>query len=287
MIKICILLFFSCILCSEDFNSFKKENLKSLVDGYTFTEGPASDGKGNIYFTAPKEKEVVKWSAKSGKSVFFKNEDGLSALYFHKDKFYATQGSQKRVVSLSLKGDLSPVVEKYNSKPFNKPNDLWVSSAGNVYFTDPNYGRKELSQDGEFAYVCTSAGKTERIDAIFKRPNGIIGSKDGKKLYITDAGASKTYIFDLDKNGIPGPQRLFCDIGGDGMTLDCKGNLYIAVPRQKSLVIISRDGKEISRIKEFGCTNVCFGGENGKTLFITAKPGLLSIEMPFKGMFTD
>ena len=280
-----IILSFSFSLMANDFKDFKIENVKTLVEGYKFTEGPAFTGK-EILFTAPREKEIVKWSiTRKTKSVFYKEDVSISALYIQDNQIYATQGELKRVVKIDSQGKVSPLAEKYKGKPFNKPNDLWVSPKGIVYFTDPNYGRKPLSQDGEYSYFVKKDGSVLRIKATFARPNGIIGSKDGKKLFITDAGASKTYVFDLDENGIPGPQKLFTDIGGDGMTLDEKGNLYIAVPRQKSLVVINPQGKEIARIPEFGCTNVCFGGSDGKTLFITRSPGLMSIKMPIKGMF--
>ena len=178
---------------------------------------------------------------------------------------------------------LTQYVEKYNDKLFNNTNDLWVSFKGLVYFTDPNYGQKPLKQEGEFAYYVNLKGEVKRINATFKRPNGIVGTKDGNKLFITDAGASKTYVFDLDENGNPLEQVLFTDIGGDGMALDSKGNLYIAVPRQKCQVVINPEGKEIARIKDFSCTNVCFGGKDMKTLFITSGGCLYSIQMPFKG----
>ena len=265
---------------AEGFSHFKKENLKQLVSGYSFTEGPTFDGK-NIYFTAPRDKKIVKWSIEKQKaSTFYEGENSPGALYFHNSFLFATKNGIMKTPLNSAK--LTQYVEKYNGKLFNNTNDLWASPKGFVYFTDPNYGRKPLKQEGEFAYYVNLKGEVKRINATFKRPNGIIGSKDGKKLFITDAGASKTYVFELDENGNPSEQVLFTDIGGDGMTLDSKGNLYIAVPRQKSLVVINPQGKEIARIKDFGCTNVCFGGKDMKTLFITSG-GLHSIQMPFKG----
>lgn len=267
-------------LQADDFPNFKKENIKTLVDGFKFTEGPAYDGE-SIYFTAPKDKKIIKWSlAKKESSVFYEGENAPGALYYHNSFLYATRnGIMRTPVN---KASLSPVVDKYNGKFFNNTNDLWVSPKAIVYFTDPNYGRKPLKQEGEFAYYVRPKGEVQRIKATFKRPNGIVGTKDGKKLFITDAGDSKTYVFNLDANGKPSKQEIFTDIGGDGMTLDSKGNLYIAVPRQKSLVVINPQGKEIARIKDFGCTNVCFGGKDLKTLFITSG-GLYSIRMPFPG----
>lgn len=258
-------------------NNFKKENLKVVAEGHEFTEGPTLDGEGNILFTSPRLNTIVRHAIENGtNTTFYQGEDPVSALFFRNGKLHATQGDLNRVIEIKSPESFIPVAETFGRAPFNKPNDLWVSPAGHVYFTDPNYGRGPLPQGGEFAYWVTPEGKITRINATFARPNGIVGSEDGKTLFITDAGDSKTYRFELGEDGAPGEQILFTGIGGDGMTLDKHGNLYIAVPRQKALVVIDPNGQEISRISEFGCTNVCFGPE-GKVLYITKAPGLWSL----------
>ena len=259
--------------------NFKKENLKVVAEGHEFTEGPTLDGEGNILFTSPKQGAIVRHVIKDGSNtIFYQGEDPVSALFFRDGKLHATQGDLDRVVEIQSPEKFVPVVETFEDKPFNKPNDLWVSPTGHVYFTDPNYGRGPLPQGGEFAYWVTPEGKISRINATFHRPNGIVGSEDGKTLFITDAGDSKTYRFELGEDGTPGEQVLFTEIGGDGMTLDSFGNLYLGVPRQKALVVIDPEGQEISRISDFGCTNVCFGPE-GKILYITKAPGLWALEV--------
>ena len=274
-----ILLALSLEASADSAENFRKENLELLVEGHEFTEGPTVDGEGNLLFTSPRQKAVVRHSIEGGSdSIFYQGEDSISALFFRKGRLYATQGDLDRVIEIKSPDHLVPIAETFEGKPFNKPNDLWVSPDGHVYFTDPNYGRGPLPQGGEFAYRVTPEGDIHRIDATFERPNGIVGSEDGKQLYITDAAASKTYRFDLDEEGKPGKPTLFTEIGGDGMTLDHLGNLYLAVPRQKALVVIDPSGTEIVRLSDFGCTNVCFGPE-GKTLYITAKPGLWSLKL--------
>ncbi|MEM7391020.1 MAG: SMP-30/gluconolactonase/LRE family protein [Verrucomicrobiota bacterium] len=256
--------------------NFRKENLRPLVEGHSFTEGPTLTENGDLLFTSPKKNAIVRYSiGHQSTSLFYRGEFSVSAL-FQRDALYATQGSRKRVILIQSPDRFVPLADTYKGRPFNKPNDLWVSPAGHVYFTDPNYGRNPLSQDGEFAYMIRQGGEVSRIDATFKRPNGIVGSEDGKTLFITDAGDSKTYKFLLDEKGNPGPQTLFTEIGGDGMTLDRHGNLYLGVPRQKALVVMNPRGREIGRISDFGCTNLCFGPD-GKTLYITRKPGLWAL----------
>lgn len=253
------------------------DNLRVVAEGHVFTEGPTLDDEGNILFTSPRQNSIIRYSIKEGSdSVFYQGDVSVSALFFRDGKLFATQGDLDRVIEIKSPKEFAPIAESFNNQPFNKPNDLWVSPSGHIYFTDPNYGRGPLPQGGEFAYWVTPEGKVHRIEAVFNRPNGIIGSEDGNSLFITDAGDSKTYRFDLSEDGEPGPQELFTEVGGDGMTLDSKGNLYIGVPRQKALVAIDPSGKEIARISDFGCTNVTFGPE-GKILYITRAPGLWAL----------
>lgn len=259
--------------------AFRKDNLKVVVGGHEFTEGPTLDAKGNILFTSPKQNLIVRYSINDQTDTkFYQGEDPVSALFFRNGKLFATQGDLDRVIAIKSPDDFVPIASTFGGKAFNKPNDLWVSPGGHIYFTDPNYGRGPLPQGGEYAYWVTPKGKVHRIDAEFVRPNGIVGSEDGKTLFITDALDSKTYRFSLGEDGAPGEQVLFTDIGGDGMTLDSIGNLYIAVPRQKALVAVNPEGKEIARLSDFGCTNVCFGPE-GKVLYITRAPGLWSLKL--------
>ena len=281
--KLLHLAFLSTLLSSASLSfaieGFERDRVKLVVEGYDFTEGPTIIADGDLLFTAPRDNKVVRYSIPEGESsVFYEGEIGPSALFFREGVLFATHGGAKQVARFNKDGELEALAEEYKGNPFNKPNDLWVSPLGIVYFTDPNYGRQPMTQDGEFAYRVSKEGKVERIDAVFQRPNGIVGSEDGKTLFITDAGASKTYRFELGEDGTPGKQVLFAEIGGDGMTLDHKGNLFLTVPRQKAIVVLNPDGKEIARISDFGCTNCCFGPE-GRILYITKGPGLYALPL--------
>lgn len=281
MNRLCAILFVSLIgfARADVKNALQSENVNVIAEGHDFTEGPALDDQGNILFTSPRQKAIVRYSLTDGSnSLFYEGGDSVSALFFRNGKLYATQGDLDRVIEIKSPDEFVPIAESFDGKPFNKPNDLWVSPSGHIYFTDPDYGRGPLPQGGEFAYWITPDGEVHRIDATFNRPNGIVGSEDGKTLFITDAGDSKTYRFNLGEDGKPGKQELFTDIGGDGMTLDRQGNLYIAVPRQKALVVINPEGEEIARLEDFGCTNVCFGPK-GEILYITRKPGLWALRV--------
>ncbi len=133
------------------------------------------------------------------------------------------------MVSIAPDGDVTMLADKYNDKPFNKPNDLWIDSKGGVYFSDPAYGKKTKKyQDGEHVYYITP----NRKDVIcvindMVRPNGLIGTPDGKTLYVADHGGKKTYKYKINRDGTLSGKELFVSEGSDGMTMDTSGNIYL------------------------------------------------------------
>ncbi len=260
--------------------------VEKLGGGYRFTEGPAVDDKGNVYFTDIPNNRIHRWDAKTRKiTVFLENSGGCNGLFF-KDSttLYACQGNEKRVVAIDLKTKkVTPLAATYGGKPFNKPNDLWIDKKGGVYFTDPNYGGKPLSQDGEHVYYRAADGKVTRVADDFERPNGVIGTADGKTLYVADRNGDKTYVYKINADGTLGSKRLFCKSGSDGMTLDERGNLYIT-PRDSAVHVYSSAGKLVTKIATpKPPSNVCFGGADGKTLFITSRDGVYGVRMNVKG----
>jgi gluconolactonase len=115
-----------------------------------------------------------------------------------------------------------------------------------------------------------------------KMPNGIIGSPDGKLLYVADIGASKTYRYDIQPDGSLTNKKLFCDMGSDGMTIDSEGNVYLS---GMGVTVFDPAGKQIEKIPINGWVgNVCFGGADRRTLFIAASKNLYSIRMRVKGV---
>ena len=171
------------------------------------------------------------------------------------------------------------MADKYEGKPFNSPNDLWIDSKGGIYFTDPRYGpRDNLPQDGEHVY-CLSADRTKLIRVIndMVRPNGVVGTPDGKLLYVADHGSNETYCYKINADGTLSDKKLFARQGSDGMTLDEHGNLYLTA---QAVNVYDPAGKLIQTIElPETPSNVCFGGKNKKTLFITARTSLYSVDM--------
>ena len=182
------------------------------------------------------------------------------------------------------------LVKDYQGKLLNGPNDVWVRPDDGLYFTDPFYKRDywkrgPKEQDGEHVYFLSADRKNLfRVTEDLKQPNGIRGTPDGKLLYVADIKAGKTYVYDIQADGTLSNKRLFCELGSDGMTLDAEGNLYLT---GKGVTIFDRTGKKIEHIEidEPWTANVCFGGKDRHTLFITASKSLYGLRMRVKGAY--
>ena len=256
-----------------------------LAGGFKFTEGPAVAANGDVYFTDIPNNRIHKWSVADKKlSTFAEETNGANGLYFADDgSLYACQGNAKRVVAYTPDGsDTSSLAKRYDGKKFNKPNDLWIDAKGGVYFSDPNYGNKELSQDGLHVYYIQPGGEeVVRVADGFKTPNGLIGTPDGSTLYIADIGGSKIYRYVIQEDGSLKDKKLFCESGSDGMTLDQHGNVYLTSGTVK---VFNPKGEQIADLKfPESPANVVFGGKELKKLYVTARTGFYSLDMEVTG----
>jgi len=260
-------------------------NPVKLAGGFKFTEGPAVAANGDVYFTDIPNNRIHKWAVSEKKlSIFAEESNGANGLYFADDgSLYACQGNAKRVVAYTPDGsDTSSLAKRYDGKKFNKPNDLWIDAKGGVYFSDPNYGNKELSQDGMHVYyIQPGGGDVVRVADGFKTPNGLIGTPDGSMLYIADIGDGKIYRYAIQEDGTLKDRKLFCESGSDGMTLDQHGNVYLTAG---SVKVFSPMGEQIADLKfPERPANVVFGGKELKTLYVTARTGFYSLDMAVTG----
>ena len=174
-----------------------------------------------------------------------------------------------------------------SGKLLNAPNDVWVRTDGGLYFTDPFYKRDywkrgPKEQDKQAVYYLSPEGKLSRVDGDYRQPNGIIGTPDGKTLYVADIGANKTYRYDIESDGALNNRKEFCAQGSDGMTIDEAGNIYLT---GRGVAVYDKSGRKVAQIDvpEGWTANVCFGGKDMKTLFITASKGLYAVKMNVKG----
>lgn len=266
--------------------------VEKLGEGFSFTEGPAVDENGNVYFTDQPNDKIIKWNANNGEIEVFMSEAGRSnGMYFDKKgNLLACADMDNQLWSIDASGQHTVLVHDYKGKRLNGPNDLWIAPDGGIFFTDPLYKRPywerdpEMEQDGEHVYYLSPDRKTLlRVDENLEKPNGIIGTPDGKQLYVADIGADKTYRYDIGKNGKLANKTLFAEMGSDGMTIDQNGNIYLT---GKGVTVFNKKGEQIAHIpiKEHWTANVCFGGSDRRTLFITAMGAVYGLKMNVKGV---
>jgi gluconolactonase len=229
---------------------------------------------------------IHKWSLDGKLSTFRENSGGANGLFVDKKgNLVACEGDGRRLVSIDLiKGNVTVLADKYQDKQFNSPNDLWIDPNGGIYFTDPRYGRRDgMEQDGEHVYYLSPDRKNLiRVINDMVRPNGIIGTPDGKLLYVADHGGNKTYVYTINKDGTLSNKKLFAPEGSDGMTIDNEGNVYLTT---RVVVVYNPDGQKIETIEVPEVpANVCFGGKDKQTLFITARTSLYALRIRVKGV---
>lgn len=255
-----------------------------VQDGFMFTEGPACDAEGNVLFSDVRASRIYRWSL-DGEIALFREETGrANGLFFDPDgNLVACEMGNGRVVSIDPQGELTVVADEYAGARFNQPNDVWVAPDGGVYFSDPVYGQGERTQDGEHVYyVSPDRQRVVRVISDMVRPNGLIGTTDGRTLYITDHGDGKTWRFSVAEDGTLTDRALFVEVGGDGMTIDAEGNVYIAAD---GVLVFSPAGEQIERIElPERPTNMTFAGSDRRTLFITARGSVFTLDMRVQGL---
>ncbi len=258
--------------------------VEKLSGGFKFTEGPASNAEGDVYFSDIPNSRIHIWTVDGKLATFRENSGQANGLYFdHAGNLLACEGGNRQVTSIAMDGKVTVLADKFDGKRFCSPNDLWIHPNGGIYFTDPRYGSPDgLEIDGFHVYYITPDRKSiRRVLENLVKPNGVVGTQDGKFLYVTDPGDSKTYRYAIQGDGTLTDRKLHAPQGSDGMTLDEKGNLYLT---RGGVQIYSPNGEKLGTIETPEApANVCFGGRDGKTLFITARTGLYSIRMAVAG----
>ncbi|WP_416440042.1 SMP-30/gluconolactonase/LRE family protein [Leeuwenhoekiella sp. A16] len=261
-----------------------------LADNFSFTEGPAADAAGNVYFTDQPNNRIHKWNATDGSiSVFMEDAGRANGLYFDNDgNLLAAADNKSELWKIAPDRSVQVLLTNFEGKRLNGPNDLWIAPNGTIYFTDPYYQRDywERTQkdiEAERVYALTRDGNVRIVAGDLVQPNGIIGTPDGKTLYVADIGAGKTYRYTLDSEGNLTNKQLFTEQGSDGMTLDSHGNVYLT---GKGVTVYDKTGKKIEHINidKDWTGNVTFGGKKRQTLFITAQQGVYTLDMNVKGV---
>jgi gluconolactonase len=267
--------------------------LVKLAGDMKFTEGPVwrtQDG-GNLVFSDIPANELKQWTAKSGVTTFRRpSQNANGNTLDHTGRLVTCEHSGRRVSIQEKDGTLRPLVDRFAGKKFNSPNDVVVKSDGTVWFTDPPYGLPKgetKEQDGNYVFRFDPTTKTITLAAKeFAMPNGLCFSPDEKKLYVADSGQPRLIrVFGVELDGTLTGGAGFCQIDQgvpDGIRCDTQGRIFSSAG--DGIHIFSPDGKLIGKILVPETpANLCFGGQDGRTLFITAQTSLYSLPLLVKG----
>lgn len=261
-----------------------------ISNQFKFTEGASTDRKGNVFFTDQPNDKIWKYDTKGKLSVFLDKTGRSNGTYFDKKGNLITCADEKgELWSISPKGKIKVLLSDLQGKQLNGPNDLWVRNDGGIYFTDPYYQRdywtrKKSELDGQKVYFLAKGSKDPVVVAAdLVRPNGIVGTPDGKILYVADISGNKIYKYQVNTDGTLSDKQLFAPQGADGMTIDSQGNVYLC---GNGITIYDPEGNKIGNIPVPAkwSANICFSGKNKDILFITASESVFTVQMQVKGV---
>lgn len=284
-----------------------------------FTEGPAAAADGKVYFSDIANNRIMQFDSKTQSTRVFRTPSGRAngLLFDAQGRLLACEGNEfgdndgnRRITRTDLTtGEVHVLTDSFEGRRYNAPNDIAACSNGLIFFTDPCYGdRSTMELDHDSVFRIDPDGRVSRVitQPEIQRPNGIAISPDEKTLYLVDScpiigGHRRIWKFDLSRDGELSNQQVVIDFapgrGGDGMAVALNGDLYIAAgisrprgPHETADVppgiwVVSPDGKIKGRIPvpEDVLTNVTFGGDDLRTLFITAGKTLFSVRVESPG----
>ncbi len=256
--------------------------LEKLADGFVFTEGPAADAQGNVLFTDQPNNRILKWSLDGKLSTFMEPSGRSNGLCFDRQgNLWACADEKNELWRIDPAGKITVVIKDYRGQTAQRSERRLDPPRRRRVFHRSVLSQTLLAERVRPAgkrntYFLSPGGKKLiRVADDLKKPNGIIGTPDDKILYIADIGADKTYQYDIQGDGTLKNKKLFCQLGSDGMTIDNQGNVYLTGGPgrdRKGVTVFDKTGKQIEHIDvpEQWTANVCFGGKDGQTLFITA-----------------
>ena len=271
--------------------------VQKLAGDMRFTEGPVwIAAKKILVFSDIPNGKLMQWSQDGGLSEYRLSEQSNGNILDLEGRLISCQHAARNLVRTEADGRITVLADKFDGKRFNSPNDVAVKSDGTLWFTDPAWGLvgpHELPGHWVFK-LDPQTGTVEPIIKDLPMPNGIDFSPDERRLYVADTGGNQrhpdpafhkspaaVHCYELTPDGKLGMKLYQIDHTSDGITLDVHGNLYTT---QQKIRIYAPDGKKLGEIEvPESPANACFGGDDYKTLFITARSSLYSIRMQHPG----
>jgi gluconolactonase len=241
-----------------------------FANGFRFPEGPAFDRNGNLLIVNVDTGDICKISPDGGVRTFSNTGGAPNGAKFHPSGDLYVADRVKGIIAISPDGEMRVIVDRYQGKKFNGPNDLIFDSKGNLYFTDP-HGSSAENPFG-CVYRVSSHGEIACLASGLAFPNGLVLSRDERYLFVSNTRKNRILRYVLDP---PVRSYIFSQLSGgwgpDGMAFDMAGNLYVAHYGGGNVVILNPEGELIERIPVGGLypTNVAFGGPDRKTLYVT------------------
>ncbi|MBS1608706.1 MAG: SMP-30/gluconolactonase/LRE family protein [Bacteroidetes bacterium] len=296
------------------FNSIMDENAKAeiIAEGYDWSEGPVwVESEKMLLFSDVPQNKIYKWTEEKGAELYLTpsgytgatkrgGEMGSNGLTLNKDnKLVLCQHGNRQLAWMDAewsapKPVFKTIVNNYQSKKFNSPNDLVYRNNGDLYFTDPPYGLEKNMDDPlkeipfQGVYCVKPSGKIKLLTDSITRPNGIVFTPDYKTLIVANSDSTKAcwYAYDIAENDSLVNPRLFYDAreeikkvkgNPDGLKIDKKGNVFASGPG--GLWVFDKNGKILGRLKVDMPVSNCALSADEKTLYITADMYVLRVKM--------
>jgi len=290
--------------------------LDTIQKGFGFTEGPAVDKQGNVFFTDQPNDKIYRWDANSGQVTLFLDGTGRSnGMAFDKNgDLIACADMHGELWKIKPDGSHQVLINNYGGKLLNGPNDVWINPVtGGLYITDPIFPRgywaagdprqqpwepthseqAATGKGGHVYYLAPGANALVRVTTMAGWnadiwPNGVVGTPDGKKLFVnnwTGDATGRLWSFDINADGTLSNMRTLVSglRGSDGMSMDEQGNIYVS--SGAGVNAYDPRGNKILSIPAPGGTNNVFAGKNNKLLFMTGPVDrITSVQMNVKGV---
>ena len=281
-------------------------NIQKLASGFTFTEGPVWDKRTDVLcFSDGRDNTIYSWSEDEGVSVFiqpvFAEETdhpsvGSNGLTLDSEgRLILMEHGYRRVSRLEANGERTTLVDNYRGNRLNSPNDVAWHTNGWLYFTDPPYGMAGLENDPareidyNGIYRLSPEGEIQLLERNQTRPNGLVFSPDEETLYVANSDAeNKVWYAYTVIHGIIGNPRIFYDVNdqsgegaADGMKVDIEGNIFATGPG--GVWVFDPDGTHLGTIKPSEVPANVAWGDDGSTLYMTARTGLYRVRLSTSG----